>query len=76
MANRKRESRQGLPGGVHTCAVVAMVLALVCVWTSASFAQPKAYVTNEKSNDLSVIDITTEKSLPPLPWVRGRVGFA
>jgi len=63
----KRERRQGVQGGIHTCSVVAMALALVCVWASTGFSQPKAYVTNERSNDLSVIDITTDKVITTIP---------
>ena len=49
MVHRQRERRQRLQGGIHTCTIVAMVLALVGLWASAASPQPKAYVTNERS---------------------------
>ena len=67
MVHRDRERRQRLQGGIHTCTIVAMVLALVGMLASAASPQPKAYVTNERSNDLSVIDSATDKVIATIP---------
>ena len=66
MVHRDKESRR-LQGGIHTCTIVAMVLALVGMLASAASPQPKAYVTNERSNDLSVIDSATDKVIATIP---------
>src|SRR5919108_3205505 len=67
MVNRARARRQGLQGDIRKFSVAAMVLAFVCLWASAGSPQPKAYVTNEKTNDISVIDTTTDKVIATVP---------
>jgi YVTN family beta-propeller protein len=51
----------------HAIPAVVMVLAWVAFWAPTAASQPKAYVTNEKSNDISVIDTGTDKVLATVP---------
>jgi YVTN family beta-propeller protein len=46
---------------------IVMVLALVICWISSATSEPKAYVTNEKSHDISVIDTATHKVIASIP---------
>jgi YVTN family beta-propeller protein len=53
--------------GTHVAPTIVMVLALVGGWISSATSEPKAYVTNEKSNDISVIDTAMDKVVATMP---------
>ena len=65
---REKERRMGVAkrtGGWFW--VMSIVCAAVCLWASASFPLPRAYVSNEKSNDLTVIDTATDTVIATVP---------
>ncbi|MBI3329985.1 MAG: hypothetical protein HYZ81_25165, partial [Nitrospinae bacterium] len=47
--------------------VTSVLYAALCLWAYPAFPQPRAYVSNEKSNDLTVIDTETDKVIATVP---------
>src|SRR5882724_4856955 len=46
---------------------IIMTLAFANIWVASAASKPKAYITNEKSNDISVIDTATYKVAATVP---------
>ena len=54
--------------------VPALLLALVLAGPGIAQAGERVFVTNEKSDDVTVIDAAAARSSRPFPWASGRAG--
>src|ERR671930_2572753 len=53
--------------GGHGFLAAALMVAVIYAWNYAAWSQPRAYVSNEQSNDITGIDTATDKVVATVP---------